>query len=974
MSRPALARALEHIRATAGRPTPISDDILLSRFAADRDEAAFAELVRRHGPLVRGVTRRRLADAHEADDVAQATFLNLARQAGRVGGRPLAPWLFTVAHRLACKAQVRAARRPGPPHDDIAVNADPLDALTARELVAALDDELARLPDRYRLPLVLCALKGLSRDEAAAQLGWTLGSLRGRLERGRELLRKRLTARGLTVPAVLAGELVAAPAEAMPAALVRAVVRAAVAAPATQGILRMTMALLSVGGLCIGAGAALWSGVPGRHGPATPPAAAIPPPPQQQAVGVVDPDNPKFAGHFSGRVMGPDGKPLSGARVFIAPKSKEVKEIGPVRATTDADGRFEFDAPDMTYAELDGLPARREGLLIVTKDGYAPDWFETWGKNHSSLVGSNLVEYWDPVKGAPLDLQLAKDGVPIHGRFLDPDGRPLAGANVRLTRLMIPRARDLSAHLDRWSKASVISGFLTKVPDYQGELYQPNLVPGLTTETRTDADGRFTLSGLGRDRLAWLSVSARDVVDTGLEVMTRDAADVGTFLDHNGKPTGLIHGAGFTLKLKRGLTIYGLVRDRASGAPIPGMWAATYWNPLTDPTLTQGVTVSDENGRFAIGGLDPESTPPTITALPRPGGQYLMAQGTVKHGEGVLIECSRGIPFRLKLVDEQGKPVEGNVGYWPIGPNPQIEELIKPLQTSNWPIMDRAARRADGTYEGFVLPGPGAVVVEMPNRRSYRPAHVDPKAFFEPGRTKWPEQSSTFYGTQNTLQSVSGSLAVSVSLDQFIYAAIVLVNPAKGSALLELSATVVRDRPRQVSLVDADGKPVIGAEMRYENGYAYQLRAASFPLTELDPARIERLMFIKKDRRLIGILKARGDVETPYTVRMQAWGTVTGRFVDQNGKPLKMSLAFGDGPDVTNADPEGSKYMDAKLEEDGHFRIDGLVPGQRYSCVRIYRQSGSLTGAVFENLALRPGEVQDVGDVRVKPLETSRVK
>jgi RNA polymerase sigma factor (sigma-70 family) len=159
MSRPALVRALEHIRAAAGPPPPLDDEILLARFTANRDEAAFAELVRRHGPLVRGVARRRLPDHHEADDVTQATFLALARQAGRLNRcRPLAGWLFTVAHRLACKAQARAARRPGPPHDDIAVTADPLDALTARELVAALDDELARLPDRYRLPLVLCAL------------------------------------------------------------------------------------------------------------------------------------------------------------------------------------------------------------------------------------------------------------------------------------------------------------------------------------------------------------------------------------------------------------------------------------------------------------------------------------------------------------------------------------------------------------------------------------------------------------------------------------------------------------------------------------------------------------------------------------------------------------------------------------------------------------------------------------------------
>src|SRR5437588_5590975 len=127
MSAPALTRALNHVRAAAGRPAPSSDDLLLARFATDRDEAAFAELVRRHGPLVRGVARRRLADAHEADDVTQATFLALARQAARLGsGRPLAGWLITVAYRLANKARLRAARRPGPAATDVPTTADPL--------------------------------------------------------------------------------------------------------------------------------------------------------------------------------------------------------------------------------------------------------------------------------------------------------------------------------------------------------------------------------------------------------------------------------------------------------------------------------------------------------------------------------------------------------------------------------------------------------------------------------------------------------------------------------------------------------------------------------------------------------------------------------------------------------------------------------------------------------------------------------
>jgi hypothetical protein len=98
-----------------------------------------------------------------------------------------------------------------------------------------------------------------------------------------------------------------------------------------------------------------------------------------------DPDDPKLAGTFTGRVLGPDGKPVAGAKIFIVPDDAKLKAIGPVRAVTGADGRFSFDAPDMTFRSLDGLPARRQGLLFAAHEGYVPDWMTTWG-HHPSAV------------------------------------------------------------------------------------------------------------------------------------------------------------------------------------------------------------------------------------------------------------------------------------------------------------------------------------------------------------------------------------------------------------------------------------------------------------------------------------------------------------------------------------------------------------------------------------------------------------
>ena len=172
MPPPACATDLgsQNARTAAGiRQTWPSDADLINRFVHDRDGDAFAELVRRHGPLVLGVARRRLADRHVAEDVVQGTFLALARQAGRLRADTTLPaWLHTVAYRLARKAQAAAGRNQmlRLPDDSIAPGVDPLAQVSGRELVGVMDAELAGLPTRYRLPLLLCGLQGLTRDEA----------------------------------------------------------------------------------------------------------------------------------------------------------------------------------------------------------------------------------------------------------------------------------------------------------------------------------------------------------------------------------------------------------------------------------------------------------------------------------------------------------------------------------------------------------------------------------------------------------------------------------------------------------------------------------------------------------------------------------------------------------------------------------------------------------------------------------------
>jgi RNA polymerase sigma factor (sigma-70 family) len=178
-----------------------SDRQLLARYVVHRDEDAFAAIVQRHGTLVWGVCRRVLDDPNDADDAFQAAFLVLLNRATALRGRDcLAGWLQGVAWRLARKVKVEAARRKAKEaHPKTSTTSDASEAVIQRDVRQVLDEELDRLPEKYRVPLILCYLEGKTYNEAARLLGWPDGTVCGRLARARELLRQRLTRRGLTL-------------------------------------------------------------------------------------------------------------------------------------------------------------------------------------------------------------------------------------------------------------------------------------------------------------------------------------------------------------------------------------------------------------------------------------------------------------------------------------------------------------------------------------------------------------------------------------------------------------------------------------------------------------------------------------------------------------------------------------------------------------------------------------------------------
>ena len=715
----------------------------------------------------------------------------------------------------------------------------------------------------------------------------------------------------------------------------------------------------------------------------------------------VDADDPRTAGRFVGRVVDVAENPVAGARLHVVPAAA-TEGPGPVRAVTGPDGRFAFDAPDLTFTARDGLPARQPGLLIAAADGFAPDAVPTWGRVEARNNGLNLGGGGgtESSPGAEIVARLPRDDVSIRGRLLDAEGRPLAGARVRVENITTPAGYDVIAYLE---------GLITNRGEAQDRfLGKVELLPGVDRLATVDADGRFRLAGLGRDRLAGLIVGAPGLGPRKFTVALAAIPEVVLARDAGGLITWGVMPADFSIRLKLDATtaIRGVVRDRGTHRPVAGMRVYTSINTITvdDPRLA----VTDDEGRFEVTGLAPSVLEPmappepgplgakwqpwkvSAYAVATPGVPYLRGIAAVDRADGLIIESTRAIPYRLRIVDEAGAPVDiaATVGSCALAPNdPNAAGLIPAAMGVEFPL-GRAARRGPGVYEGFVVPGPGAVLVDVPDEAGFGAAQVDPKGFFAPGRADWTVQERTrLYGTRETLATFGGG-----PVAQSLYEAIVLVNPPADSPPLELTARLRRDRPITVHLVDPEGNPVVGvqavgltqAPLRpniYES--ALPLRSATFPLRRLPPDLTRRVYLHHEDRKLIGFLPAHAAMAGPVTVRMRRWATLRGRFLDGDGRPLNIAPQEFGAPYLTSEPlSESGPVVDPALgwlpiwhpnRQDGRFLVDRLVPGQRYilHARRVHGNDANRVvdvGLAFDG-TLEPGEDRDLGDIRTRKLD-----
>jgi RNA polymerase sigma factor (sigma-70 family) len=993
----------------------VSDRDLLRRFSEQRDEAAFHALLRRHGPMVFDVCRGVLGNEGDAEDAFQATFLILARKAPSLRkAASVGSWLHSVAYRAALRARAReATRKKNEARAPTRQIYEP-DDLTWREVRAVVHEELSKLPERYRVALVMCYLESKRQDQAAAQLGVAKSTLKERLERGRELLKARLVRRGLgPVALLLAAAWPIAAASAKPAAqLVSGTIKAATQIAAgrvtTAGLVSTQVTALAEGVLktmqisksnvtaavllalaLVGAGSAVLTchslaadqtgttsqaltsqastdcdaggSALAQHGkgaqqqrqallaqvvPVTPP--IRPPAPEGEAVEV------------KGRVLGPDGQPFKGAKLFVVTRDTK-KEGLKVIATTGADGGFK-----VVVAPAD---LKREAKLLATALEYGPDW-----------VGLGKAD-----GPRELTLRLVKDDVPIEGRILDLEGRPLAGVAVQVVSLEKPTGGgdlklftgDQVMPLEKPTRGGALKPWIQYARllarGYREDNFENPMTSispaalGLPAVVKTGKDGTFRLTGFGRERVVSLSIRERNLEYADLTVLTTSIKLGKEPLAARSAGPRRVYGPRFSYSAGPSRPIVGTVRDKRTGKAIPGVVVhcclyhdSDYWYSNGEPFLRwiacAAQATTNDKGEYRIAGLGKHDG----YSMSLHSVSYFQRRVTVKDAPGLEplkadFKLEKGIAVRGRLTDRvTGKPVRGRVWYEPLRNNPNLKD-----PSLNDAVAGQAlgligyAELVDGSFDLVALPGPGLLFVRAEAQDQYCRPRVD-------GQLK------------RDIVSLYDAVRI-----EFPWHAVVRINPSEKDAKSGVCDIALEPgEARAVTVVGPDGKPLTGVlvEGHRPFGQLMKVETARLTVTGLSSRTPRPVMFHHPEKRLSKLEWVKADKGRPLTVSLEPPGTITCRVVDARGRPLA-GLGIGarvDADVLLNMGMPGFAFMFQniganKTDADGKFRLEGFIPGLKHTLHGYGKVLGERSVVnLATDLSVKSGEVKDLGVLKTK--------
>ena len=884
----------------------MSDQELLDRFTARRDsagETAFAALVLRHGPMVLGVCNELLGDRHDSEDAFQAVFLILAQKAYSIRDADLlGNWLYGVAlrtARYARRSRQRTDERTTSMLDALPDVADPTaeQSLVAHEHAELLHEEIERLPRTFRLPVVLCYLEGLTVHEAARRLRWSHGTLRSRMARAREKLRRALTRRGIILPAAtLAAALSARSASAsVPSLLCEATARAAVnftsgqsAAPLAAAVARQLLRsallqkvkLLALSFLLLGALTATASYLTrtlARNDESKPSASGI----RTSQASREQASSPNLGADrisIHGRALAPDGKPVSGARVAVVamppplPQTRLLRE--PERyevlgsATADADGRFRIEFPR--------IAADRAGLtLVVGATGWA-------------LTGKSLG---DVLPSSPLAIAMEPERV-VRGRIFDLQGQPIAGVSVRVSR------------------------YHTLPFDGAGD------APAWPSPATTDEQGHFTLRGLGR--------SSAITIEASSERYARQTSRI--------NPAGEPKTGELSLSLSPAQVIEVRTTRADDGKPLPGVLLSVLalGRQRTSSERATGARTNDQGFARII---PPWGDSFSITAYPATGEPYLDARASVTWPKGAVtqsieLKFSRGVRVPGTITEAaSGKPVAG--------------ALVNYAQTTkNNPLLRRgglphseAVSDPEGKFQIVVPAGPGHLLVRAatPDYLHITTTNEELGIRTLPNALMYPDALAHI-----DINPARASDPVNLQLRRGVTIAGRLVGPDGNpvTSAIALGRTYI------------PSSKIAGLPFTFSTGNVPQIkvRDGRFEIPGCDPEKPFTFYFLDRQHQLGATVELSGKSagNGPITIQLAKCGTAKVRYKDPQGKPIagrtgdQLMLIVTPGadinarPDQIMADMQYQANLDferlGRLSTDADGRIiwSSLIPGAKY--------------------------------------------
>jgi RNA polymerase sigma factor (sigma-70 family) len=946
----------------------LSDRQLVERFTARRDaagEAAFTALVTRHGPMVMDICRQLLGDLHDAEDAFQAVFLVLARRAPSIRDPDLlANWLFGVALRTARQAKSRSAPMLSNGEGNVmpgsrtlaGVRVEPTDqpadcSLIAREQTEALYQEIDCLPRPFRRTIVLHYFEGLTLEETARRLRCPAGTVRSRLARACEKLRRGLTRRGFALSsAAIASLLLARSASAsVSLAVCETTSRAAVqfvAKQATAGVLSAAaielaqkvlhslllskLKISALGCLLLGAiivGAAFIGQATGRQAgkPDLLPIAKSGPAVAKAAPGRM---------FVTGRVLDPEGNPVPNAATMVYAHGRS---IGPLLgwagrrplpigdASADRMGMFHIDAPRTSSSGHDTFAA------VAIAPGF----------------GLGCIDL-DPDAAQPsADITLRPEHA-IRGRLLDVHGQPVPGVTISVYEIApITYPQRLPGALQR--AEGVITFWWENANEFAA----------WPRPATSDAEGRFTVHGIGRNQRTRLAIHHPKFALQDLALETDDAAE--------SKP--------LTFVLQPAKIITGRVIYADTGKPVAHAVIAV------QPNLRRGTGMevhsyfeSDADGQFRV---NPRSADRYfVSAWPASDEPYLTVNQTLDWPKGAIehslkFALPRGVAIHGKVTEEgSGAPIAGAaVNFLP--------RTRRQSQTDPRTSSRMTSTAPDGSFQLGAIPGPGRLFIAGPTDDYVLQLFGDRP--FDDDRPRPP----LIYSHGHLLLDVNPEVAnkeVHVRLRRGLTVKGQVVGPdGRGVEHAWLFSRVIL-------------QPVSGGSRNWFGGYhSTSTRDGHFEIHGLEPDVPVAVHFLDPKRKLgtTAVFSGQSAARGPVTVRLEPCGSARARLVNREGQPFvgqlpleMLTMVVTTGPAAPLANDKSGSLLAGEndldwidpinyqhpLEADaaGIVSAPVLIPGAIYHFTDRTVRGQPSGPPVRREFSVKPGEALELGDILIE--------